>query len=237
MSKIKKHRYDAFSVLEFMTEEECKKVIAYLEFLADSGNLKWNQISFYESYAMGFWDTDINLLAFGLPADYFKNLNVRIREKVEECLGFKVSEISYHAQKWIEGAFASFHSDNCDEEGNPTPFERSRYAAFLYLNEDFTGGKLNFKHFDLSIEPKVGMLAVFAGGFGMEHEVATVNSGTRYTIGSFWDRADAVYSDEQKEAWAKELADIRALQDDMYKAWDKGKEIGNIPIYKSKEDL
>lgn len=234
--KITKHKEDVFHVSDIVTEEEAKKIINYLEFLADSNILKWNQISFYDSYAMGFWDSDPSLAMFDLPHDYFSHLKARIKNASEKALGKELSEVSYHAQKWIEGAFASFHSDNSDEDGNPTAFERSKYAAFLYLNEEFTGGVLNFKNYDISIKPEIGMLTVFAGGHGNEHEVTQIQSGTRYTVGSFWDNADAVYTDEQRQKWADELAQVRSQQEEDYKVWAEEKEKGNRPKYIGKNE-
>jgi hypothetical protein len=38
-----------------------------------------------------------------------------------------------------------FIPDNSNEDGSPSEFERSKYAAFIYLNDDFSGGYLNFK--------------------------------------------------------------------------------------------
>ena len=223
---IKEYKHDVFSVSDIISKEDSEKVIKYLEFLAESNILKWNQISFYDSYAMGFWETDPRLLAFGLPADFFNSFKNKIKEVCEKAMSTELSEVSYHAQKWIEGAFASFHSDNSDADGNPTAFERSKYAAFVYLNDDFDGGKLNFKNYDISIQPETGMLAVFAGGHGNEHEVTKVKSGTRYTIGSFWDNADAIYTEEQKKRWADELAEVRSQQEEEYKVWAENKQNG-----------
>lgn len=224
--EITKYKDDVFHVSNVISKEDADKVIRYLEFLADSNILKWNQISFYDSYAMGFWDLDPRLVMFDLPADFFSQLKLKIKNISEEVLGKELSEVSYHAQKWIEGAFASFHSDNSDHDGNPTAFERSKYAVFMYLNDDFTGGVLNFKNHDITIRPERGMLAIFAGGHGNEHEVTKVKSGTRYTIGSFWDNADAIYTEDQKKRWADELAEVRSQQEEDYKIWAENKEKG-----------
>ena len=35
----------------FVTEEECKKMINVLDAQADNGNISWMPISFYESYS------------------------------------------------------------------------------------------------------------------------------------------------------------------------------------------
>lgn len=234
MNGLTKYKDDVFTLSNFIDKEEAEKIIKYLEFLVETKMLKWNQISFYESYAMGFWESDPNLKLFDLPPDYFNKLKQKIKEYSEKILGIELSEVSYHAQKWTKGAFASFHSDNSDDHGNPTAFERSKFAVFLYLNEDFEGGYLNFKNHDIHIEPKLGLLSVFDGGHGNEHEVTTVKSGTRYTIGSFWDRADAEYTQEQRDAWAAELKAVRAEQEVMYENWNKDKERGIIPQYLGK---
>jgi hypothetical protein len=214
-----KIRDEFFIVENFIDEQTCKSIINYFDFLVDNKILKWNEISFYGSQAMGYWPSDVNLLKFGLPEDYFNQLKEKIKSKTEELLGFEVNEVSYHAQRWIEGAFADYHSDNSDEHGNPTAFEKSKYAVFIYLNNDFEGGHLKFKDGSIEIKPEIGLGAFFAGGHQREHMVTTVKGGIRYTIGSFWDDARCEYTEEQKQAWADELKQVRAEQEELYKKW------------------
>jgi len=226
------HKEECFTVDSFLSESECKSIIAYLEWLVDNKILEWNQISFYDSFAMGFWPYDPNLELFGLPSNYFNDvLKKRIKDLAENVLGKDLSEVSYHAQKWTDGAYASFHSDNSDEDGNPTEFESSKYAAFIYLNNDFEGGYLNFKNYDINIKPSTGKIAIFAGGHTNEHEVTKVHGGTRYTIGSFWDTADSVYSEERLKERAERLKKTREEQDRTYEAWQKEKEMGITQDY------
>ena len=217
------YRDDIVIYENFIGEEECEWLIKWFE---ESGSVTWNPISFYESYATGFYDEDITLEKFRFPRDYMKHLKKAFKDASEDAMGRGLSEVTFHAQKWIPGAFASFHSDNSDENGNPTAFEKSKYATFLYLNEDFEGGALNFKNYPITIQPKTGMLAVFAGGHGNEHEVQLVESGDRYTIGSFWDNEDAVYSEERKKEWEEELAVTRAQQKEQQDDWKNLKEQG-----------
>ena len=210
---------DFFYVENFLDENTCKSIINYFDFLVDNKILKWNEISFYGSQAMGYWPTDENLKLFGLEPDFFNQLKEKIKKQCEESLGLELREVSYHAQRWIEGAFADYHSDNSDDEGNPTAFEKSKYAAFLYLNEDFSGGRLKFKSHDIDLVPKTGLIAMFAGGHGNEHMVTTITNGIRYTVGSFWDDASIEYSEEKKKAWEDELKEVRSEQEDLYKKW------------------
>lgn len=247
MTNFIKHKDQCYTLENFLNEEECKKIIKYLEFHVKTGRDKWNQISFYDSYALGFWGSqfpedhpeywkDRNLKLFGLDEDYFLKLKQRIKATSEEALGLELKEVSYHAQKWLEGAFASFHSDNSDEYGNYTSFERSKFAVFIYLNENFEGGYLNFEKYDIQIKPKTGLIAIFAGGHNNEHEVTTVKGNTRYTIGSFWDDASIEYTEERKKEWEEELAKVRAAQEQTYHYWAEDKKRGIVPVYKGKNE-
>lgn len=209
----------------FLSKEDCSKLIEWLEFSVSIGKIKWNQISFYESFAMGFYEEDETLELFGFSKDYIQQLKLKIKNATEEAHGRKIKEVSYHAQKWIPGAFASFHSDN-SSNGQYNAFERSKIATFLYLNDDFDGGLLNFKDHPISIKPQVGMLATFEGGHENEHEVQVVENKNRYTIGSFWDYEESVYSQEKLDAWEKEIADLRSMQSIEQKEWVEMRERG-----------
>lgn len=229
-------REDIWVVDNLITESECQSIINYLDGIVNANLLEWNQISFYGSFAMGYWPRDPNLLMFGLPEDYFAQLKEKIKKASEECLGRELSEVSYHAQKWVEGAFASFHSDNTHEDGSPSAFYRSKYAGFLYLNDNFDGGMLNFKNFDVTVKAKPGRYAFFRGGHGNEHEVTTVRNGERYTVGSFWDNADEKYNEELLALWEKELKQTREDQERTYAQWAEDKKKGIEPQHKGKYD-
>jgi hypothetical protein len=237
MSKLTKHKEECFTIENFLSQEECDAILYYLKELVETNILEWNQISFYDSYAMGFWEEDPTGICekAGLPKNYFHSvLKEKIKKTCEQHLNKNLAEVSYHAQKWEEGAYASFHSDNSDEHGNPSEFERSKYAAFIYLNDNFHGGHLNFKNYDISIKPKTGKIAIFAGGYKNEHEVTKVHGGTRYTIGSFWDNSDAVYTEEQILQREEKLKKTRMEQDITYKEWEDQKKLGLIPDYVGK---
>jgi Rps23 Pro-64 3,4-dihydroxylase Tpa1-like proline 4-hydroxylase len=217
-------REDIVLFENFLTEEECQNVLKYWEHSVEKGSLPWSPISFYESYASNLPD-DEDMIKFGLPRDFFTNLEIKIQEATAIARGGDVKKVSYHAQKWIPGAFANFHSDN-SSDGEYNAFERSKWATFLYLNDNFTGGALNFKDHPITVQPKTGMLAAFAGGHHNEHEVQIVKSGDRYTIGSFWDYAESEYSDEKKAQWESEIAQVRAEQEVQFKEWEALREKG-----------
>jgi hypothetical protein len=225
-------KHDILVVEDFLSADECARIIKWMDFIVEKGIIKWNPISFYESYAMGFFDEDYFLQIFGFPKDYMRQLKEKVKIIAEEVIGEPAKEITFHTQKWIPGAFAGFHSDN-SKDGQYNAFERSRYAGFLYLNDDFEGGALNFKDHPITIQPKTGMLVMFNGSHENEHEVQLVKKSDRYTIGSFWDKASNTYSQETLDRWEAELAQTRGEQSIQQKEWkdlkDKGISVSPRP--------
>lgn len=222
---------------DFITPEECAGIIKMFNNLIESGDFSWHPISFYESYAYNMPHQLTNnpkvlekwYEEAGLPNNFFEDLEKKFKWGAEQIIGGPAYKISFHSQKWIPGAFAGFHSDN-SYDGVPSAFERSRYAGFLYLNDDFGGGELNFKNFDLSIKPKTGMYAIFDGGHENMHEVTIVTKNDRYTVGSFWDdRPEEAYDVDKKSTWEEEIKETRAKQAVEQKEWEeirnKGKRI------------
>lgn len=216
---------------DFITPEEAKKTIDLLNKLDEIRGDFWKPISFYESYSSGYpEDNDPILEEFGLPSNWFSDLYNRFRVVTAENAGIpesQLSKISFHTQRWLPGAFAPEHSDNSSNDGVMGAFTRSRYATFLYLNDDFEGGELVFPQHDLTILPKTGMIATFHGGHSNMHKVDIVKKATRYTIGSFFDdREESDYSQETRDAWAKELAEVRAMQAEQAVKWEDIREKG-----------
>jgi len=210
----------------FITPEESAKIVKVLDKVAANGTLTWMPISFYESYSSTLpTDNDPEILEEGLPADIFSQIKSGIIDAVASVHDLDpktVVQIGYHTQKWEPGAYARLHSDNTDDKGNSGAFTRSRYAAFLYLNDDFEGGLLKFPKQEIELSPKVGMLAAFDGGFENMHEVSMIKSGVRYTIGSFWDdREEDAYPQELRDAWAEEMKKTREAQEIERKEWQE----------------
>jgi len=226
MNEYKRLTDDILVYENFLTPEESKAVINVLEAQVKNEKLSWTPITFYESYSSILpQDNDEELAEFGLSPTFFSELQKRIIDSVAEVHGKKPEEIfkiGFHAQKWEPGSYAREHSDNTDLEGNTGPFERSRYASFLYLNDDFTGGLLKFNKQNQTIIPKTGTLASFAGGFANTHEVTLIESGVRYTLGSFWDdRDESAYGQEKIDEWAEQMKQIREQQEIVKSDWQE----------------
>lgn len=235
--KNKRLTNDIIIIEDFISKKESISVINVLDEQAENGSIIWNPISFYESYSSVLpQDGDPELEKYGLKNNFFSELENKFKQAVAMVHDKNVEEIckiGYHAQKWEPGAYARPHSDNTNIDGTPSPFERSRYAAFLYLNENFDGGLLRFVKQKIEIYPKTGMLAAFSGGFDNIHEVTLIKKGVRYTIGSFWDdREEDDYPEELRNKWKKEMEEIRKQQEIEKSEWKSIMEDG----YKLSED-
>lgn len=87
------------------------------------------------------------------------------------------------------GAFEWHH-----EKGNPGQIDDGMTAAWsLYLNDDFEGGELLFKHKpEIVIKPSPGMLTNIPITEEFTHKVTPVTSGIRHTLyGVCFDNLDA----------------------------------------------
>lgn len=61
-----------------------------------------------------------------------------------------------------------------------------RYAAVLYLNDDYSDGEIFFENKDISIKPKPGSLLIFPGNEEFKHGVRHVGDGPiRYVLPGF----------------------------------------------------
>jgi len=209
---------DVVCYKNFISSEDCKKLVEYYKQKTD-----WTRVAFYELYGMNMLEDDQQLENFGLPRNYLATVAERMKEAVESGLNKKIKKVSTHAQKWETGSFASFHSDNSNMDGTPSAWEKSKYVCLIYLNDDYSGGQLNFRDHKITISPPEGMLVTFPGGFDNIHEVKKVLSGTRYTLGAFWDNEDAEYSQERIDEWEEEIKRVREKQKEMYDQWDKEK--------------
>jgi predicted 2-oxoglutarate/Fe(II)-dependent dioxygenase YbiX len=59
------------------------------------------------------------------------------------------------------------------------------FSMLLYLNEEFTGGSINFTRFNYRYRPRKGALLFFPSDHRYLHQAETVTSGVRYAIVSW----------------------------------------------------
>ena len=202
----------------FIEPEAASNMIKFFEAKAD----QWGDIAFYNSAGMGLAPNDPLLEPNNLYGTFFDDLRDKYKEAVELVFEREVRPNTSHAQKWVVGGFAAPHSDNSDFEGEPNPFEINKYVGILYLNDNYEGGNLYFPDHGIEFKPNAYSYYVFPGGIENIHGVKEVLEGTRYTMVSFWDFADAEYSDERQQWWEEEIAKVREEQKVQKVEWEKG---------------
>lgn len=202
----------------FVSEEEAKSIIEYFEFMGKN----WGPIAFFGSKGMNVSKNDPELEKFNLYPTFFQDLLDMYQKHMEYIFERKLRPNNIaHAQKWLKGGFASPHADNSEKDGTPNAFEINKYVSLLYLNDDYEGGHLYFPDHDIDFKPKALSLIVFPGGIENIHGVAEVTEGQRYTFVSFWDFAEAEYSEERKAEWQAEIDKLREYQAKEQEEWAK----------------
>ena len=85
--------------------------------------------------------------------------------------------------------------ENSKTQGKRISSQGKISASFnVYINDNFDGGVLEFKHKDYVLKPEVGMLVNIPLYKEFEHRVTKVTNGNRHTIyGRSWDTADGKY--------------------------------------------
>lgn len=202
----------------FVDSATSLNIINYVE----SYSTMWGDIAFYGSSGMGVHPDDPRLAEYSLPPRFFETLRKKFQEAIELVFDREVVANTSHAQKWDVGGFAAPHSDNSDFDGTPNAFEINKYVGILYLNDDYEGGTLYFPEHSIEFKPSANSFICFPGGVENIHGVKEIIKGTRYTMVSFWDFADAVYSDEKRAAWEEEIRIVRKEQAEQKIEWEKG---------------
>lgn len=108
--------------------------------------------------------------------------------------------------RYLPGGLYNKHADSehwVKETGSWVRAQDRDYSILLYLNEEFTGGEIDFVDFDFKLKPKRGMLVAFPADHRYQHAALPVISGKRYVIVS----------------WAAALGTPRVKQRPPYAAW------------------
>lgn len=66
-------------------------------------------------------------------------------------------------------------------------------SILFYLNENYTGGELEFTQLGLKIKPKTGMMIAFPSYKEFSHKVHPVTSGTRYSLVTWLETEQKIY--------------------------------------------
>jgi hypothetical protein len=188
---------DHITIIEnFLSKEEVKEI---LEIINNTPNEDWS-IEYTKSLSKfcldKFGRDDVeNLVAEGkfeiTQGWHDKNLDIKNLNLVKK-IHLRLSMLITKADKTLELAgFSTLQrmqpgvelKSHTDQHTDPS----IRYAAILYLNDDYKDGALFFKNKkDSDLKPKPGTLLIFPGNEEYEHGVKHVGEGPiRYVIVGF----------------------------------------------------
>ena len=85
---------------------------------------------------------------------------------------------SYGILKYGEGQQFTNHIDD-------HPSYHRRVSTVYYMNENYTGGEINFPRFNVTLKPKANQMIVFPSTYVYNHSVSPVTSGERYAVVSW----------------------------------------------------
>ena len=119
------------------------------------------------------------------PASSFDDLCLKVfgeglqsylsAENTYAAAGTQLTDEGYSVLRYTEGQNYKQHADSS--------FGSSRViSSVLFVNDDFTGGQLEFPNFEVTVTPKPGLMLFFPSCYAYSHVVHPVTSGTRYSI-------------------------------------------------------
>ena len=136
---------------------------------------------------------------YPIPYPVLQNLNNAIMTCYKSFI-----EPKYHSQvKNIEptqmlgypvGGHYIEHNDSENfENGQWTRIANRDISILFYLNDNYTGGELEFTTLGLKIKPKTGMMIAFPSYKEFAHKVHPVTSGFRYSLVTWLETEQKIY--------------------------------------------
>jgi len=96
-----------------------------------------------------------------------------------------------HVVKFVKGFYLVPHVDTLSSEGN-------HMASVYYINDDYTGGEIDFPDHNLTIKPKANSLIIFPGNENYVHGVNEIIDNDRYSSAMWFQFAGSTF-DKQGE--------------------------------------
>jgi hypothetical protein len=169
------------------------KDIELLDSLDEESSIsKWKDWTAYKSeYSFGSQKTILNSIFDDSMPHYFLALSIynRINNAIVNAsndyaamhdgldIGF-LTPLSI--SKYFVGKSMGPHVDSHDDDPLKT------ISVVLYLNDDYTGGEINFPEQDIKIKAKAGSIVVFPSKKPYFHESKEILTGIKYMTPGFW---------------------------------------------------
>ena len=127
--------------------------------------------------------------------DVYYNEQVSISSQLfgalDKTLKHYTTELYPFAEKNIKSREHTMHLLKYDESGHLPAHQDQGISSrvlsvLLYLNDDYEGGEIEFRHSGLKFKPKAGSVLFFPSNFLYVHEVYPVTKGPRYALPNWY---------------------------------------------------
>ena len=105
-----------------------------------------------------------------------------------------IDKDALHLVKFVKGFSLNPHVDTLSEES-------LHIASVYYINDDYTGGEINFPNHNLKIKPKANSVIVFPGNENYLHEVIEIVDKDRYSSALWFQFTGSSFN--KKREWYK----------------------------------
>ncbi len=176
------------------TDSLIKKIEELDHLLTDkTGISKWSDWTAYQSdYSFGkqkmireeFFDysNEVDVECQKIYKTLYDAIYLASKDYEEMHPGLDIGELCpMSISKYFVGSSMGPHVDCHDDDPGKT------VSVVLYLNDNYTGGELNFKDQNILIKPSAGSIAVFPSRKPYFHESKEVLSGEKYMTPGFWE--------------------------------------------------
>lgn len=120
-----------------------------------------------------------------------KNISSQLFGALDQTLKHYSTELYPFAEKNIKSREHTMHLLRYDESGHLPAHQDQGVSSrvlsvLLYLNDDYEGGEIEFRHSNLKFKPQAGSVLFFPSNFLYVHEVYPVTKGPRYALPNWY---------------------------------------------------
>lgn len=190
-----------------------KNIFYYKNVIDDPNQFIYNlenlDLNIKENFYLSRWEawtaSDNNSIVYGVKKeghiynrpifDLYDNQCLEIikyiKKNSDECINdyvFKTNSDQiflpnyFSIRKYNTGADMGPHADSDD----PTDKEHPYISGVMYLNDDYTGGELEFPNQKISIKPEAGSMVIFPSYRPYVHHPKPPITGNKYMSPFFW---------------------------------------------------
>jgi hypothetical protein len=123
-------------------------------------------------------DSDSETFFINLNNLFFKNFDPIEKDYITTYKIGSDWHSTYGILKYGPGQQFTDHIDD-------NPFYHRRISTIYYLNDNYTGGEINFPRFNITFKPKANQMLIFPSTYVYNHSVSPVIDGTRYAVVSW----------------------------------------------------